>query len=215
MSCALVSAVSVLIIACPCALGLATPMSIMVGTGRGAQGGVLIRNAEALERMEKIDTLVVDKTGTLTEGKPRLTQVVAAEGITEEHVLQVAASLERGSEHPLAAALLQGARDRGVALLGVEGFNAVTGKGVEGKVDGRTAALGNARLAGSLAQVPQALTERADAMRGNGETVVFLVEGGRGAGIVGVAHPLKSSTPDALHALAAERIPAVLLPRAN
>jgi len=211
MSFALVSAISVLIIACPCALGLATPMSIMVGTGRGAQGGVLIRNAEVLERMEKIDTLVVDKTGTLTEGKPRLIKVVAAAGTTEEHVLQVAASLERGSEHPLAAALLQGARDRGIALLSVEGFNAVTGKGVEGKVDGRTAALGNARLAGSLAQVPQALTERADAMRGNGETVVFLVEGGRVAGIVGVADPIKSSTPEALQALAAEGIRVVML----
>jgi Cu+-exporting ATPase len=211
MSFALVSAVSVLIIACPCALGLATPMSIMVGTGRGAQGGVLIRNAEALERMEKIDTLVVDKTGTLTEGKPRLVKVVAAAGTTEEHVLRVAASLERGSEHPLAAALLQGARDRGIALLRVEGFNAVTGKGVEGKVDGRTAALGNALLAGSLAQVPQALGEKADAMRGNGETVVFLVEGGRVAGIVGVADPIKSSTPEALQALAAEGIRVVML----
>jgi Cu+-exporting ATPase len=211
MSFALVSAVSVLIIACPCALGLATPMSIMVGTGRGAQGGVLIRNAEALERMEKIDTLVVDKTGTLTEGKPRLTKVVAAEGTTEEHVLQVAASLERGSEHPLAAALLQGARDRGIALLSVEGFNAVTGKGVEGKVDGRTAALGNARFADSLAQVPQAFRERADALRGNGETVVFLVEGGRVAGIIGVADPIKSSTPEALQSLAAEGIRVVML----
>jgi len=211
MSFALVSAVSVLIIACPCALGLATPMSIMVGTGRGAQGGVLIRNAEALERMEKIDTLVVDKTGTLTEGKPRLTQVVAAEGITEEHVLQVAASLERSSEHPLAAALLQGARDRGIALLSVEGFNAVTGKGVEGKVDGRTAALGNARFADSLVRVPQALRERADALRGNGETVVFLVEDGRVAGIIGVADPIKSSTPEALQSLAAEGIRVVML----
>src|SRR6266571_692162 len=211
MSFALVSAVSVLIIACPCALGLATPMSIMVGTGRGAQGGVLIRNAEALERMEKIDTLVVDKTGTLTEGKPRLTKLVAAEGTTEEHVLQVAASLERGSEHPLAAALLQGARDRGIALLSVEGFNAVTGKGVEGKVDGRTAALGNARFADSLVRVPQALRERADALRGNGETVVFLVEDGRVAGIIGVADPIKSSTREALQSLAAEGIRVVML----
>src|SRR5258706_6623598 len=194
MSCALVSAVSVLIIACPCALGLATPMSIMVGTGRGAQGGVLIRNAEALERMEKIDTLVVDKTGTLTEGKPRLIKVVAAAGTTEEHVLQVAASLERGSEHPLAAALLQGARDRGIALLSVEGFNAVAGKGVEGKVDGPAAALGHARFADSLAQVPQVFTARADALRSNGETVVFLVEAGRVAGILRVADPIKAST---------------------
>ena len=211
MSFALVSAVSVLIIACPCALGLATPMSIMVGTGRGAQGGVLIRNAEALERMEKIDTLVVDKTGTLTEGKPRLTKVVAAEGITEEHVLQVAASLERGSEHPLAAALLQVARDRGIALLSVEGFNAVTGKGVEGTIDGRTVALGNARFADSLVQVPLAFRERADALRHDGETVVFLVEGGRVAGIIGVADPIKPYTLEALQSLAAEGIRVVML----
>ena len=206
MSFALVSAVSVLIIACPCALGLATPMSIMVGTGRGAQGGVLIRNAEALERMENIDTLVVDKTGTLTEGKPRLTGVVAAEGTTEEHVLQVAASLERGSVlyYPLAALV-------GIALLSVEGFNAVIGKGVEGKVDGRTAALGNARFADTLARVPQAFRERADALRGNGETVVFLVEGGRVAGIIGVADPIKASTPEALRALAAEGVRVVML----
>ncbi|HYQ94359.1 MAG TPA: heavy metal translocating P-type ATPase [Burkholderiales bacterium] len=211
MSFALVSAVSVLIIACPCALGLATPMSIMVGTGRGAQGGVLVRNAEALERMEKIDTLVVDKTGTLTEGKPRLTKVVAAEGTTEEHVLQIAASLERGSEHPLAAALLQGARDRGIALLSVEGFNAVTGKGVEGKIDGRTVALGNARFADSLVQVPLAFRESADALRGNGETVVFLVEGGRVAGIIGVVDPIKPYTLEALQSLAAEGIRVVML----
>src|SRR5437899_4147976 len=211
MAFALVSAISVLIIACPCALGLATPLSIMVGTGRGAQSGVLIRNAEALERMERIDTLVVDKTGTLTEGKPRLTKVVAAEGTTEEHVLQVAASLERGSEHPLAAALLQGARDRGIALLSVEDFNAVTGKGVDGKVDGRAAALGNARFADSLAQVPRAFRERADTLRSNGETVVFLVEDGRLAGIIGVADPIKSSTPEALQSLAAEGIRVVML----
>src|SRR5437879_5845067 len=211
MSFALVSAVSVLIIACPCALGLATPMSIMVGTGRGAQGGVLVRNAEALERMEKIDTLVVDKTGTLTAGKPRLSKVAAAEGITEEHVLQVAASLERASEHPLAAALLEGARDRGIALLSVEAFNAVPGKGVQGKVGGRTAALGNARFADSIVQVPQAFRERADALRGNGETVVFLVEAGRVAGIIGVADPIKASTSEALQSLAAEGIRVVML----
>src|SRR5256885_1072679 len=169
----------------------------MVGTGRGAQGGVLIRNAEALERMENIDTLVVDKTGTLTEGKPRLTGVVAAEGTTEEHVLQVAGSRARGSAHPLAAALLEGARDRGIALLSVEDFNAVIGNGVEGKVDGRTAALGNARFADTLARVPQAFRERADALRGNGETVMFLVEGGRVARIIGVADPLQAAHTDA------------------
>jgi Cu+-exporting ATPase len=211
MAFALVSAISVLIIACPCALGLATPLSIMIGTGRGAQAGVLVRNAEALERMEKIDTLVVDKTGTLTEGKPRLTAVVAAEGTTEAHVLQVAASLERGSEHPLAAAILQGAKDRGVAPLPVQGFNAITGKGVEGKVDGRTAALGNKRFAASLAPVPQAFKEKADALRGNGETVVFLVESGRVAGIIGVADPIKACAAEALRALEADGIRVVML----
>src|SRR5712692_5391363 len=165
MSFALVSAVSVLIIACPCALGLATPMSIMVGTGRGAQAGVLFRNAEALERMERIDTLVVDKTGTLTEGKPKLASVIVADGVDEERMLRMAASLERGSEHPLAAAILQGAKDRGASLLPVEGFNAVTGKGVEGTLEGRRVALGNLRFAESLAKVPQTLKDRADSLR--------------------------------------------------
>jgi len=211
MAFALVSAVSVLIIACPCALGLATPMSIMVGTGRGAQAGVLIRNAEALERMEKIDTLVVDKTGTLTEGKPRLVSMVAAEGVAEDHLLQVAASLERGSEHPLAAAILEGAKARGAALLPVADFNAVTGKGVEGTLQGKRVALGNLRYAESLATVPQALKDKADALRRNGETVVFLVEDARLAGIIGVADPIKASTPEALAALAAEGIRVVML----
>jgi Cu+-exporting ATPase len=211
MSFALVSAVSVLIIACPCALGLATPMSIMVGVGRGARAGVLIRHAEALERMEKIDTLVVDKTGTLTEGKPGLTCVVPADGFTETRVLQIAASLERGSEHPLAAAILEGASGRGVDLLTVSGFNSVAGKGVEGAIEGRHAALGNLRFAESLAAVPQALRENADALRRNGETVVFLVEGSRVAGIVSVADPVKPSTPEALAALAAEGIRVVMV----
>jgi P-type Cu+ transporter len=211
MAFALVSAVSVLIIACPCALGLATPMSIMVGTGRGAQGGVLIRNAEALERMEKIDTLVVDKTGTLTEGKPKLTSLVAVEGVAEGRVLQIAASLERGSEHPLAAAILRGAEDRGVELVSVADFNAVTGKGVEGTLEGRRIALGNLRLAESIAGVPQGLKDRADALRRNGETVVFLVEGSQTVGIIGVADPIKSSTPEALRALAAEGVRVVML----
>ena len=211
MSFALVSAVSVLIIACPCALGLATPMSIMVGTGRGAQAGVLFRNAEALERMERIDTLVVDKTGTLTEGKPKLVSVIAADGVDEERVLRIAASLERGSEHPLAAAILQGAKDRGAPLLPVEGFNAVTGKGVEGTLEGRRVALGNLRFAGSLAKVPQTLKDRADSLRRNGETVVFLVEDGRIAGILGVADPIKASTPEALKTLAEEGIRVVML----
>ncbi|TMG75336.1 MAG: heavy metal translocating P-type ATPase [Betaproteobacteria bacterium] len=211
MAFALVSAVSVLIIACPCALGLATPMSIMVGTGRGAQAGVLIRNAEALERMERIDTLVIDKTGTLTEGKPKLASVIVADGVDEERVLRIAASLERGSEHPLAAAILQGAKDRGAPLLPVEGFNAVTGKGVEGTLEGRRVALGNLRFAGSLATVPQTLKDRADSLRRNGETVVFLVEDGRIAGILGVADPIKASTPEALKALAEEGIRIVML----
>ncbi len=227
MAFALVSAVSVLIIACPCALGLATPMSIMVGTGRGAQAGVLFRNvvgtgrgaqagvlfrnAEALERMERIDTLVVDKTGTLTEGKPKLASVIVADGVDEERMLRIAASLERGSEHPLAAAILQGAKDRGASLLPVEGFNAVTGKGVEGTLEGRRVALGNLRFAGSLAKVPQTLKDRADSLRRNGETVVFLVEDGRIAGILGVADPIKASTPEALKTLAEEGIRVVML----
>jgi len=211
MAFALVSAVSVLIIACPCALGLATPMSIMVGTGRGAQAGVLIRNAEALERMERIDTLVVDKTGTLTEGRPKLASLIPAAGFEEARVLQVAASLERGSEHPLAAAILQGAKDRGLALLPVDNFSAVTGKGVEATLQGQRSALGNLRFAELLAPVPQALKDQADAMRRNGETVVFLVVDSRIAGIIGVADPVKASTPEALAALAGEGIRVVML----
>ena len=211
MSFALVSAVSVLIIACPCALGLATPMSIMVGTGRGAQGGVLIRNAEALERMEKIDTLVVDKTGTLTEGKPKLTSIVAVEGVDESRVLQIAASLERGSEHPLAAAILRGAEDRGVELASVSDFVSITGKGVAGTLGGKQVALGNLRFAESIASVPQTAKDRADALRRSGETVVFLVEGSHAVGIIGVADPIKPSTPEALQSLAAEGIRVVML----
>ena len=211
MSFALVSAVSVLIIACPCALGLATPMSIMVGVGRGAQAGVLIRNAEALERMEKIDTLVVDKTGTLTEGKPRLVSVVAAEGVSETRLLALAASLERGSEHPLAEAVLEGAKARGVAPLAVQNFNAVAGEGVEGIVNGKRAALGNLRFAESLATMPQTLKAKADALRANGETVVILVEDGNIAGMLGVADTIKTSTPEALAALSAEGIRVVMV----
>jgi Cu+-exporting ATPase len=211
MSFALVCAVSVLIIACPCALGLATPMSIMVGTGRGAQGGVLIRNAEALERMEKIDTLVVDKTGTLTEGKPRLTSILAIEGVAENRVLQIAASLERGSEHPLAAAILRGAEDRGLELAFVSDFVSVTGKGVAGTLEGRRVALGSLRFAESIASVPETLKDRSDALRRSGETVMFLVDGSHAAGILGVADPIKASTPEALRALAAEGIRVVML----
>ena len=211
MSFALVSAVSVLIIACPCALGLATPMSIMVGTGRGAQGGVLIRNAQALERMEKIDTLVVDKTGTLTEGKPKLTSIVPAAGFSEAQVLRLAAGLETGSEHPLAAAVLRGTKERGIDAHKIADFNSITGKGVEGSFEGRRVALGNLRHAESLAVVPQGLRDEADALRRNGETVVFLVDGAQVAGMIGVADPIKASTPEALHALAAEGIRVVML----
>src|SRR5205807_3204521 len=165
MAFGLVAAVSVLIIACPCALGLATPMSIMVGVGRGAQAGVLIKNAEALERMEKIDTLVVDKTGTLTEGKPRLASILAADGVAESRVLQIAAGLERGSEHPLAAAILQGAQERRAEPVSVSDFVSVTGKGVAGTVGGRQVALGNLRFAESIASVPQTLMDESDALR--------------------------------------------------
>jgi P-type Cu+ transporter len=211
MSFALVSAVSVLIIACPCALGLATPMSIVVGTGRGAQAGVLIRNAEALERMERVDTLVVDKTGTLTEGRPKLVSVIAAEGFPEDRVLGLAAGLELGSEHPLAAAITRAAKERGLAGARVERFNAVAGQGVEAVSDGRRVALGNLRYAESLAEIPEALRRRAEALRANGETVVFLVDGGRLAGLLGVADPVKASAAEALAALAAEGLRVVML----
>lgn len=211
MAFALVSAISVLIIACPCALGLATPMSIMVGTGRGAQAGVLIRNATALERMERVDTLVVDKTGTLTVGRPELTTVAAAEGFTEAQVLQVAASLERGSEHPLAAAILAGARERGGRALPVENFDAVAGSGVQATLDGRSVALGSLRFAESLSAVPSAWKECADALRRKGETVVFLVDGGRFAGLMGVADPVKASAVEALRALESEGIRVIML----
>ncbi len=220
MAFALVSAVSVLIIACPCALGLATPMSIVVGTGHGAQAGVLIRNAEALERMERIDTLVVDKTGTLTEGKPQLVSVIPADGFTDARLLQLAASLERGSEHPLAAAILRGAKERDVTPIAVTNFNAITGKGVEAWLEGRPIALGNLRFVESKANVPQPLRDKADALRRNGETVVFVVaEAGiagvvaeaRLAGLLGVADPIKSTTPDALKALADEGVRVVMV----
>jgi Cu+-exporting ATPase len=197
----LVNAVAVLIIACPCALGLATPMSIMVGTGRGALAGVLIKNAEALERMETVDTLIVDKTGTLTEGKPRLTAVTAAAGGDETAVLRVAASLERGSEHPLAAAILAGASERGIAAPAAEEFRSETGKGIVGRVDGRPAALGNLRLMQDLDVDVEALRGAADTLRGDGQTVMFVAVGGRAAGLVAVADPIKASTPEALAAL--------------
>ena len=198
---ALVSAVAVLIIACPCALGLATPMSIMTATGNGAQMGVLIKNAEALERFEKVDTLIVDKTGTLTEGKPKLVAVLPEEGHSETEVLRLAASLERGSEHPLAEAIVRGAEGRGVEFAEAENFEAVTGKGVKGRVNGKSVALGNAALIADLELDAGGLVETANARRDEGETVMFIVLDDALAGLVSVADPVKETTPDALKAL--------------
>ncbi|HEX5078490.1 MAG TPA: heavy metal translocating P-type ATPase [Geminicoccaceae bacterium] len=211
MAYALVAAVSVLIIACPCALGLATPMSIMVGTGRGARAGVLIKNAEALERFAKVDTLVVDKTGTLTEGKPKVTTLIPAEGIDETELLQLAASVERASEHPLAAAIVGAAQERGLGLLEVSDFDSLTGKGVRGKVGGRDVALGNRRLLEDLGVDPGSLAERAEERRSEGETVMFGVVDGRPAGLVCVADPIKQNTPEALAALREEGLRIVML----
>jgi P-type Cu+ transporter len=211
MAYALVNAVAVLIIACPCALGLATPISVVVGTGRGAQVGVLIRDAAALERLEKVDTLVVDKTGTLTEGKPRLVSVVPAAGLDEARLLRLAASLERGSEHPLAAAIVAGAQERGVVLAQVQEFRSLTGKGVTGRVDGATVGLGNAALLSALEVEAGGLSERAEALRREGQTVVFVAVDGRPAGLLGVADPIKVSTPEALGLLRREGLRVVML----
>ncbi len=206
----LVVAVSVLIIACPCALGLATPMSIMVGTGRGAQGGVLFRNAEALERFAKVDTLVVDKTGTLTEGRPRLTDVVPAGGIEEDELLRLAASLERASEHPLAEAIVAGADERGVALSPTEDFEAVTGKGVKGRIGDKAVALGNRAMMGELGIATDSLDETADGLRETGKTAMYVAVDGTAAGLVAVADPVKETTPDAIRALKADGLTVVM-----
>jgi len=208
---ALVNAVAVLIIACPCALGLATPMSIMVATGKGATFGVLFKNAEAIEVMRKVDTLVVDKTGTLTEGKPRLVTVVPAEGWDEARLLRSAASLERGSEHPLAAAIVEGAAERGVKPADAADFAAVTGKGVTGTVDGKATALGNRALLDDLGVDPGPLAEKAEALRGEGQTVMFVVVDGNAAGLVGVADPVKETTPNAIRRLHDEGLRIVML----
>ena len=208
---ALLTAVAVLIIACPCALGLATPMSVMVGVGRGATAGVLIKNAEALEILEKVDTLVVDKTGTLTEGRPRLATVVALPPHDEAGLLRLAASLERGSEHPLAGAIVDGARERGLSLEEATGFRAIPGQGVSGGVAGRRVALGNARLLETLGVSPGELVERAEALRREGQTAVFLVVDDRPAGLIAVADPVKASTPEALRRLREEGIRVVML----
>ncbi|ULL01254.1 heavy metal translocating P-type ATPase [Bradyrhizobium sp. I71] len=207
----LVAAVSVLIIACPCALGLATPMSIMVGVGRGAQGGVLIKNAEALERMEKIDTLVVDKTGTLTEGKPKVVAVVPAAGFTEDDILRLAASVERASEHPLADAIVRAAREKQLALGQVEQFDSPTGKGATGKIDGKTIVLGNAKYLTSIGIETRTLDTEAERLRGDGATVINMAVDGRLAGLFAIADPVKASTPEALKALAAEGIRVIML----
>jgi len=211
MAYALVNAVAVLIIACPCALGLATPMSIMVGTGRGALAGVLIKNAEALEVLETVDTLVVDKTGTLTEGRPRLTSVVAEPGLTEAELLRLAASLEAASEHPLAAAIVSGAEQRGIGLTAPKEFRSITGKGVAGRVDGRSVALGNRPMMTELGVDVSGLEGSAEALRAEGQTVMFVAADGRAAGLIGVADPIKDTTPEALSRLRAGGLRIVML----
>jgi Cu+-exporting ATPase len=211
MTYALVNAVSVLIIACPCALGLATPMSIMVATGKGATMGILFRSAEAIEILHKVDTLVVDKTGTLTEGKPRLVSVVPAAEMAEAELLQLAASLERGSEHPLAEAIVRGAEDRGVTIAEVEQFQSVTGKGVKGRVGGRDVALGNRALLADLGIDPGALDARADELRADGSTVMFVAVDNRAAGLLAVADPIKASTPEAIASLKADGVRLIMV----
>jgi Cu+-exporting ATPase len=208
---ALVNAVAVLIIACPCALGLATPMSIMVGTGRGATAGVLVRNAEALERLEKIDTVVVDKTGTLTVGRPRLISVQPLEGQDGDELLRLAASLERSSEHPLGAAIVAGAQEKGLALEAATDFQSLTGRGLTGVVSGRRVALGNARLLEELRIDAAPLRQRAEELRREGQTVMFVVIDGKPAGLLGVADPIKESTAEAIALLRAEEIHLVML----
>ncbi|MEN8135469.1 MAG: heavy metal translocating P-type ATPase [Thermodesulfobacteriota bacterium] len=208
---ALIVAVSVLIIACPCALGLATPMSIMVATGKGATMGVLFKNAEAIETMRKIDTLVVDKTGTLTLGKPKLTGVVAVKGMDEARFLLLAASLERASEHPLAEAIVAGAIERGVTPIEPDGFDSITGKGVAGKVDGVEVLLGNLKLMDEAGIIMAGLSEQADEMRKQGQTVMFVAVDGEPAGLVAVSDPIKESTPEAVSQLHAEGMRVVML----
>ncbi|OYW98149.1 MAG: copper-translocating P-type ATPase, partial [Caulobacter vibrioides] len=208
---ALVAAVSVLIIACPCALGLATPMSIMVGVGRGAQAGVLIKNAEALERFEKIDTLVIDKTGTLTEGRPAVTAIETVAGIDEGELLRLAASLERGSEHPLADAVLRAAKDRGLSLSEAVDFDSPVGRGVIGVVDGKKIVLGGAPLMAEQGVDLTALLTQAEALRQDGTTAVFAAIDGRLAGVLGIADPIKPTTPEAVRALQADGVRLVMM----
>jgi Cu+-exporting ATPase len=207
----LVNAVAVLIIACPCALGLATPISIMVSTGRGAMAGVLIKNAEALEIMEKVDTLVVDKTGTLTQGRPKLVAVQAEEGFSEEEVLRMSASLERVSEHPLAEAIVSGAKERGVDLIEIDNFQSITGKGVIGDVEGRSIAIGNVKLLDDLHIEATLLAQQAQQQRSEGKTVMLIAIDSKAAGLIAVADPIKASTPQAIRDLHAEGVEVVML----
>ena len=207
----LIAAVSVLIIACPCALGLATPMSIMVGVGKGAQAGVLIKNAEALERMEKVDTLVIDKTGTLTEGKPTVTKIVAAEGFSEDELLLLAASLEQGSEHPLAHAIVVAAQEKRLDLAAAEDFDSPTGKGVIGKINGRAVALGNVILMEEQSINVSSLSAQADELRSDGATGIFIAVGGKPAGLLAIADPIKETTPEAIKTLHAQGLRIVML----
>jgi Cu+-exporting ATPase len=208
---AFVNAVAVLIIACPCALGLATPMAIMVGTGRGAGEGVLISNAEALEILEKVDTLVVDKTGTLTEGKPKLTELIPAEGVSDTELLQAAASLEKASEHPLAAAILAAAKDKNIELIAIDGFQSMTGKGVTGALGGKQVAIGNAALMTDLGASPESLRTEAEALQKEGRTVMYVALGGTFAGLIAVADPIKDSTAEAIQQLKGEGIKVVMV----
>lgn len=211
MAHAIINAVAVLIIACPCALGLATPMSIMVGTGRGALNGVLIKNAESLEVLEKVDTVVIDKTGTLTEGKPKLVSVIDYASFSEKYVLQLAASLERASEHPLAEAIVNGALSRDITLLETTDFSSITGKGVSGKVDNHDIALGNISLLESMDIDASELVAKADLLRNEGQTVMFVSIDGQAAGLIGVADPVKDSTLEAIKDLHKEGISIVML----
>jgi len=208
---ALVNAVAVLIIACPCALGLATPMSIMVAMGKGAQAGVLFKNAEAIEVLHKVDILIVDKTGTLTAGKPKLSSVVTAHGVDEAMMLRLAASLERASEHPLAAAIVAGAQERSVQLTKVTSFNSVTGKGVTGEVEGHRVALGNPGLISELGIDPGELAAKAEELRADGQTVMFVVIDGQAAGLIGVADPIKENTPEAIKQLREQGVNIVMV----
>ncbi len=208
---AIVNAVAVLIIACPCALGLATPMSIIAGTGRGAHAGVLIKNAEALEIMEKVDTLIIDKTGTLTEGKPKLMEVVTASGFDQNETLRLVASLEKGSEHPLASAIVKGAEERGITLAAVQDFTSITGKGVKGTIDSHSVALGNKALLLSLGIDFTPLSTSAEQLRAKGQTAMFAAIDGKPAAVISVADPIKPTTPEALKQLKAEGLRIVML----